>query len=508
MKPIMNLVSGLVPRATAAAAAAAARGRRVAAVGANAARHVGSGGVVLEPDDDEAVSGTVTVDVEAYDASGIGGVIFEVDGAAVGAEDTSAPWSFAWNADASGPGAHILTVVVRDNAGNATRSDVVPVVVGDYVSPPPPPPVNHNPVAGGDSVDVRRTCGGDLHRRLAARERQLFGRRLRLRKGGRDEPGTPEEEREALRTAAARGRSGAREAEARAGGARRSSPSAGAGARGRAGPCGDRAAGTPASTKCRAGFQQLASAPQRSIGVSASWPRASVRSRRHRGTDEERLAHIEARLAELREAEQLFLRTQQELAGRSEALTARERLVAELEREVGASREDWGGHELAELERRLRKLETERSGVPETTQTFSGGFSRMRRTRATCPSSRPLAAPSRSSLRQRADKPQAAAASTLRVPRGVSSAGRRRLCKPEVAGSIPARSIEKGPARRGFSFSSRAPRSTQIGLWSIDWSTQASPNPIEASELRTFSRWFTRDPLNGGLLSSRFDRTV
>jgi hypothetical protein len=105
------------------------------------------------PYDDETVSGTVTVDVDAYDASGIGGVILEVDGVAVGAEDTSAPWSFAWNADASGPGAHILTAVVRDNAGNATRSYVVPVVVGsDVTPPPPPPPVNHNPVAGGDSL--------------------------------------------------------------------------------------------------------------------------------------------------------------------------------------------------------------------------------------------------------------------------------------------------------------------------------------------------------------------
>ena len=108
----------------------------------------GGGGAMLPT-----TTGTVTVDVDAYDASGIGGVIFEVDGSAVGAEDTSAPRSYAWNADASGPGSHILTVVVRDNAGNAVRSDVVAVVVGTYVPPPPPPPpVNHNPVAVGDSL--------------------------------------------------------------------------------------------------------------------------------------------------------------------------------------------------------------------------------------------------------------------------------------------------------------------------------------------------------------------
>ena len=151
MKPIMHLVSGSLPRATALL---------LLLLGVAVSQPSGQtppdtlDPVVWfsSPYDDEAVSGTVTVDVEAYDASGIGGVIFEVDGAAVGAEDTSAPWTFAWNADASGAGAHILTAVVRDNAGNATRSDVVPVVVGNYVSPPPPPPVNHNPVAGGDSL--------------------------------------------------------------------------------------------------------------------------------------------------------------------------------------------------------------------------------------------------------------------------------------------------------------------------------------------------------------------
>jgi hypothetical protein len=71
---------------------------------------------------------------------------------------------------------------------------------------------------------------------------------------------------------------------------------------------------------------------------------------------------------------------------------------------------------------------------------------------------------------------------------GDPTGGRCPLCKPEVTGSIPVRSIKKGPARRGFSFSSRAPWMTQIGLWSTGWSTGALPNPIEASDFRTFSR--------------------
>jgi hypothetical protein len=108
---------------------------------------------ITGPYEDETVDGTVTISAEAYDASGVAGVLFEVDGAAVGAEDVTAPWSVAWDANASGLGSHLITVVARDSAGNAARSETVPVVVGsDAPPPPPPPPINHDPVAVGDSL--------------------------------------------------------------------------------------------------------------------------------------------------------------------------------------------------------------------------------------------------------------------------------------------------------------------------------------------------------------------
>jgi len=109
---------------------------------------------IMSPYEDETVSGMVTIDVEAYDASGVAGVIFEMDGAAIGAEDVVAPWSYAWDTSASAPGSHLITVIVRDAVGNAARSDTVPIVVGSIAPPPPPPPpVNHNPVAVGDSLE-------------------------------------------------------------------------------------------------------------------------------------------------------------------------------------------------------------------------------------------------------------------------------------------------------------------------------------------------------------------
>ena len=95
--------------------------------------------------------------------------------------------------------------------------------------------------------------------------------------------------------------------------------------------------------------------------------------------DATRLAQIEARLAELRDAEKLFLRTREELAARSEAVAARERLVAQKERELD-DRDDekgqWAPKELSEMEARLRRLEQQEPG--EQTLGFSGGLRKLR----------------------------------------------------------------------------------------------------------------------------------
>jgi hypothetical protein len=88
-----------------------------------------------------------------------------------------------------------------------------------------------------------------------------------------------------------------------------------------------------------------------------------------------RLAQIEARLDELRAAEEAFLRTRRELAEHTDAIAAREQLLAQRERELDEREDGWGGSDLHELESRLRRLETQR----QTTQTgsFSGGFRRL-----------------------------------------------------------------------------------------------------------------------------------
>jgi len=95
--------------------------------------------------------------------------------------------------------------------------------------------------------------------------------------------------------------------------------------------------------------------------------------------DAERLAQIEARLAELRDAEKMFLRTRDELAARSEAVAARERLVSQKERELD-DREDgvgqWASPELTEMEARLRRLEQQQD-PSEQTIGFSSGLRKL-----------------------------------------------------------------------------------------------------------------------------------
>lgn len=97
--------------------------------------------------------------------------------------------------------------------------------------------------------------------------------------------------------------------------------------------------------------------------------------------DEARLAQIETRLAELRDAEKLFLRTRNELAARSEAVAARERLVSQRERELDG-REDAEVDRSAtpgftEMEARLRRLEQQQQDPREQTLGFSGGLKKL-----------------------------------------------------------------------------------------------------------------------------------
>jgi uncharacterized repeat protein (TIGR01451 family) len=82
------------------------------------------------------VSGTLTVAASAADNVGVLGVQFRLDGANLGAEDTSAPYSISWNTTGASTGSHSLTAVARDAAGNTGASSPIGVTVANDTAPP------------------------------------------------------------------------------------------------------------------------------------------------------------------------------------------------------------------------------------------------------------------------------------------------------------------------------------------------------------------------------------
>jgi len=81
------------------------------------------------------LSGVVAVAAAASDDVGVSGVQFVLDGAALGAEDTSAPFTVDWNTNQAANGAHVLSAIARDARGNTTTSAGVAVTVTNGTIP-------------------------------------------------------------------------------------------------------------------------------------------------------------------------------------------------------------------------------------------------------------------------------------------------------------------------------------------------------------------------------------
>src|SRR5437867_39317 len=88
------------------------------------------------------VTSTVVVSGSATDNVGVAGVQFKVDGANLGAEVTTAPYGVTWNTTTTADGAHVLTAVARDAAGNVATSAGVTVTVANAVADANPQPID------------------------------------------------------------------------------------------------------------------------------------------------------------------------------------------------------------------------------------------------------------------------------------------------------------------------------------------------------------------------------
>jgi parallel beta-helix repeat protein len=88
---------------------------------------------ITAPSAGATVSGTVDVTAAASDDNAVAGVQFKLDGANLDQEDTLAPYQISWDTTTVANGAHTLTAVARDAAGNTTTSAPVSVTVNNSV---------------------------------------------------------------------------------------------------------------------------------------------------------------------------------------------------------------------------------------------------------------------------------------------------------------------------------------------------------------------------------------
>lgn len=84
---------------------------------------------IQTPTEGTTVSGTLNIAANAWDNSGVAGVQFIVDSKNVGAETTASPFATALSLHGVSSGAHVITAIARDRAGNTTTSAPVMVQV-------------------------------------------------------------------------------------------------------------------------------------------------------------------------------------------------------------------------------------------------------------------------------------------------------------------------------------------------------------------------------------------
>jgi hypothetical protein len=87
------------------------------------------------PTNGATVSGSIAVSATASDDVRVAGVQFRVDGQALGAERTTAPYSVTWNTTSATNMSHTVSVVARDAAGNSSQAAVDVVVSNTSQTP-------------------------------------------------------------------------------------------------------------------------------------------------------------------------------------------------------------------------------------------------------------------------------------------------------------------------------------------------------------------------------------
>ena len=97
--------------------------------------------VITNPVSGAVVQDTVVLTASASDNAEVAGVQFKADGANIGEEDTSAPYSVLWDTRLAYNGQRILTAMARDSSDNTTVSEPIAVIVTGGLPLPTPTPL-------------------------------------------------------------------------------------------------------------------------------------------------------------------------------------------------------------------------------------------------------------------------------------------------------------------------------------------------------------------------------
>jgi hypothetical protein len=95
---------------------------------------------VTSPAGGSMIAGPTTLSAQASDNTGVAGVQFQIDGANIGAEIRTAPYSMTWTPSSAQQGPRVVAAVARDAAGNASTAavnvtvDTVPPTVANITA--------------------------------------------------------------------------------------------------------------------------------------------------------------------------------------------------------------------------------------------------------------------------------------------------------------------------------------------------------------------------------------
>jgi cysteine-rich repeat protein len=115
---------------------------------------------ITSPSDGATVSGMVTIQASATDASGIQSVTFQVDGSTF-ATDTTSPYQAIGDSTLVPDGPHTITVIARDSSPNQNEATETITIIVNNLGPPPEPVCGNGVIETGEGCDDDNTANGD-----------------------------------------------------------------------------------------------------------------------------------------------------------------------------------------------------------------------------------------------------------------------------------------------------------------------------------------------------------